>query len=543
VSTKTQRFSELLAAPETVFAMEAHSGLSAKVVEEAGFPVVWASGLSISAALGLRDRNEASWTQVLEVLEYMSDATSIPILLDGDTGYGDFNNFRRLVRKLCARDVAAVCIEDKIFPKTNSFLDGDQMLTPVEEFCGKLRVGKDSQTDPDFRIIARTEALIAGRGMNEALDRAHADREAGADAILIHSRKSTADEVLRFAAAWEDSAPLVVVPTKYYATPTRAFRDAGISLVIWANHTLRASLAAMRETTREIARRESLVEVEGRVAGLDEVFALVGNDELAAAETRYLPQPKHGTRAIVLAATCGGQFEALTRDKPKCMLDVRGEPLLSRLRQSLGRAGVGAVTVVGGYRADAIDVPGIRKVANDAYETSGEAASLACALDDLDGHCIVSYGDILFRDYVLDLLQDAEGDVVIFTDTRERLNGRPPTPRTADWVVCARNGAPHSLGDPLDDTPIRVTGIARATPPDDACGEFIGLVKLSPAGAEAVRAELAAMQTDGTLENANLPDLFARLVAREVPVHAVQIAGHWLDVNDAFDLADARNFL
>jgi len=542
VSTKTQRFSELLAAPETVFAMEAHSGLSAKVVEEAGFPVVWASGLSISAALGLRDRNEASWTQVLEVLEYMSDATSIPILLDGDTGYGDFNNFRRLVRKLCARDVAAVCIEDKIFPKTNSFLDGDQSLTPVEEFCGKLRAGKDSQTDPDFRIIARTEALIAGRGMNEALDRAHAYREAGADAILIHSRKSTADEVLRFAAAWEDGAPLVVVPTKYYATPTRAFRDAGISLVIWANHTLRASLAAMRETTREIARRESLVEVESRVAGLDEVFALVGNDELAAAEPRYLPQPKHGTRAIVLAATRGGQFEALTRDKPKCMLDVRGEPLLSRLRQSLGRAGVGAVTVVGGYRADAIDVPGIRKVANDAYETSGEAASLACALDDLDGHCIVSYGDILFRDYVPDLLQDAEGDVVVVTDTRDCLNGAPE-PRQADWVVCARNGAPHPLSDPLDDAPIRVTGIARAAPPDDACGEFIGLVKLSPAGAEAVRAELAAMQTDGTLENANLPDLFARLVARDVPVHAVQIAGHWLDVNDAFDLADARNFL
>ena len=109
--------------------MEAHNGLSARIVEEAGFRGIWASGLSISAALGVRDNNEASWTQVLEVVEFMSDATDIPILLDGDTGYGNFNNMRRLVRKLEQRGVAAVCIEDKLFPKTNSFIGGGQAAT------------------------------------------------------------------------------------------------------------------------------------------------------------------------------------------------------------------------------------------------------------------------------------------------------------------------------------------------------------------------------------------------------------------------------
>ena len=123
--------------------MEAHNGLSAKIVEESGFKGIWASGLSISASLGLRDNNEASWTQILEVCEFMSDATKVPILVDGDTGYGNFNNMRRLVRKLEQRNIAGVCIEDKIFPKTNSFLEkGKFPLAEIDEFCGKIKIKK-----------------------------------------------------------------------------------------------------------------------------------------------------------------------------------------------------------------------------------------------------------------------------------------------------------------------------------------------------------------------------------------------------------------
>jgi len=97
--------------------MEAHNGLSAKIVDEAGFKGIWGSGLSISAAMGVRDSNEASWTQVVDQLEFMSDASRIPILLDGDTGYGNYNNARRLISKLELRGIGGVCIEDKLFPK------------------------------------------------------------------------------------------------------------------------------------------------------------------------------------------------------------------------------------------------------------------------------------------------------------------------------------------------------------------------------------------------------------------------------------------
>src|SRR6266446_1724459 len=133
--SKTQQFKRLLQSKHLEFLMEAHNALSARIVEETGFSGIWASGLSISAALGVRDNNEASWTQVLEVVEFMSDATRIPILLDGDTGYGNFNSVRRLIRKLEQRGVAGVCLEDKLFPKTNSFLKGTaQPLAEVEEF-------------------------------------------------------------------------------------------------------------------------------------------------------------------------------------------------------------------------------------------------------------------------------------------------------------------------------------------------------------------------------------------------------------------------
>ncbi|MBI4853470.1 MAG: phosphoenolpyruvate mutase [Acidobacteria bacterium] len=286
---KTTRLKQLIQSSETKFIMEAHNGLSAKIVEEAGFEGIWASGLSISATLGLRDSNEASWTQVLEVVEFMSDVTSIPILLDGDTGYGNFNSFRRLVKKLEQRNIAGVCIEDKVFPKNNSFVRGNrQVLADINEFCGKIQAGKDSQNCPDFVIVARVEAFIAKLGLKEALKRAEAYRKAGADAILIHSALDNASEVLAFKEEWANRLPVVIVPTKYYKTPTEVFCKAGFSLVIWANHLMRSAITSMQETARTIFIQQSLSFVEGKIAGLDEVFRLQNEAELTEAEKHYL---------------------------------------------------------------------------------------------------------------------------------------------------------------------------------------------------------------------------------------------------------------
>jgi len=291
MSTRPARLRRLLESPTLAFLMEAHSGLSARIAEEAGFAGIWASGLSISAALGVRDANEASWTQVLDVLEYMADATDVPILMDGDTGYGNFNNVRRLIRKLEPRGVAGACLEDKLFPKTNSFISGEaQPLAEIDEFCGRIRAAKDTQTDADFVVVARTEAFIAGHGLTEALVRAHAYADAGADAILIHSAKRTPDEVLAFKQAWDGRLPVIAVPTKYSDTPTLVFRRHGFSALIWANHLLRASIAAMQATAAAIAADQSVSRIELAIAPLAEVFRLQRTGELEAAEKRYLPK-------------------------------------------------------------------------------------------------------------------------------------------------------------------------------------------------------------------------------------------------------------
>ncbi len=288
---KTTRFKQLLHSDRLEFLMEAHSGLSARIAEQAGFQGLWGSGLSISAAMGVRDNNEASWTQVLEVVEFMADATSLPILLDADTGYGNFNNTRRLVRKLESRGVAAMCIEDKLFPKTNSFIRGEaQPLAEIAEFAGKIRAAKDTQSDPDFCVVARVEALIAGWGLAEALKRAEAYHQAGADAILVHSKLSAPDEILAFLREWQQTCPVVIVPTMYYATPARVFEQAGVSVVIWANHLLRASIAAMQQAARRIHEARSVAPLEPEIVSVQEVFRLQDAAELERAERLYLPR-------------------------------------------------------------------------------------------------------------------------------------------------------------------------------------------------------------------------------------------------------------
>src|SRR5580704_15341738 len=434
--TRSAKLRQMLHSAELEFLMEAHNGLSARIVREAGFKGIWASGLTISAQFGVRDNNEASWTQVVDMLEFMVDASDLPILLDGDTGYGNFNNLRRLVRKLEQRDIAGVCIEDKQFPKTNSFLNGErQPLAKIDEFCGKMKAGKDSQTDEDFSIVARVEALIAGWGMDEALRRAEAYRQAGADAILIHSKLSRPDEILQFAREWAGRGPLVIVPTKYYSTPTEVFREAGISLVIWANHMVRSATSAMQSVAKEVFASQTLVNIEDRIVPVDEIFRLQDADEYSAAERLYLSASTTSRSAVVLAASRGKGLEAVTTDRPKVMLPIAGKPLLRWLIDSFKKESVNDITVVGGYRADAIGPAGIRLVVNERYAQTDELASLACAIDQIESDTIISYGDLLFRSYVLRDLVECKADFSVVVDS----SPTDASNRTVrDFAYCSR---------------------------------------------------------------------------------------------------------
>lgn len=288
---KTTKLKNILVSDKLDFFLEAHNGLSAKIVEETGFSGIWASSLSISAALGVRDSNEASWTQILDVIESMNDNIEIPILVDGDTGYGNFNNFRRLVRKLEQREIAGVCIEDKEFPKKNSFINGEhQPLASIEEFIGKIKAGKDTQRDEDFCIVARTEALIAGKNLEEAIERCDAYYHAGADAVLVHSKLASPDQIISFMNKWHKCCPVIIVPTAYYKTHSSVFKNLNISLILWANHMVRASILQMQKIAHQIFQNESVQGINNEIVSIQEVFRLQQVDELEEAEKIYLPK-------------------------------------------------------------------------------------------------------------------------------------------------------------------------------------------------------------------------------------------------------------
>jgi phosphoenolpyruvate phosphomutase len=534
--SRAAKLRHMLQSAELEFLMEAHNGLSARIVREAGFKGIWASGLSISAQFGVRDNNEASWTQVVDVLEFMADASDLPILLDGDTGYGNFNNMRRLVRKLEQRGIAGVCIEDKQFPKTNSFLNGErQPLADIEEFAGKIAAGKDTQSDANFCIVARVEALIAGWGMDEALRRAEAYRLAGADAILIHSKLSKPDEILAFAREWGRRSPLVIVPTKYYSTPTAVFRKAGISTVIWANHLVRSAASAMQGVAREIFESQTLVNVEDRIASVNEIFRLQDADEYSVAERLYLSASSTSRAAVVLAASRGRGLEAVTIDKPKVMLPIAGKPLLRWLVDSFKKEGINDITVVGGYRADAIDTAGIKLVVNDRYADTGELASLACAIDSVDTDALISYGDLLFRSYVLRDLVETSADFAVVVDSSPTGAGN----RTVrDFAHCSRADDRGLFG-----TKVLLSGVASGADAEaPAQGRWIGMLKVSRPGLVKLKAVLVHLRAREDFESLDLPALLNALIADGAAIEVLYVHGHWRGVNDLEDFRLAADF-
>ena len=289
--SKTKMFKNLIHSNKTEYFMEAHNAISAEIVEEAGFKGIWGSSLTISASMGARDNNEMSWSQVLDVVEPMCNITNIPLLLDADSGYGNFNNIRYILKKMEQIDVAAVCMEDKVFPKINSFIHGEkQPLADINEFCGKIHAIKDSQRDPDFCMIARIETFIAGYGLDEALKRAEAYYNAGADALFVHSKKSTPEDIVAFMNEWKDTCPVIITPSTYFNTSSELFEDLKISIVVWANQMMRASIYKMQEIARRIQAEKSIVRVNDEIASVKEIFRLQNMEEFLMAEKKYLPE-------------------------------------------------------------------------------------------------------------------------------------------------------------------------------------------------------------------------------------------------------------
>jgi len=249
--------------------------MSAKLAEMNGFDAIWASGFGIASTRALPDAGILTMTELLDAVTFMAEACDIPVIADCDTGYGGPNNVAHLVKKFENAGIAGICIEDKIFPKQNSLLEnGRQELISEKEFVAKIIAAREAKQNKEFMIIARTEALIAGMGMNEAIKRAHAYEDAGADAILIHSKKDTPNEIFEFSDMWNGNIPLVVVPTSYPSVNLDELISHKIRMVIYANQSLRVAHAAMSRVLQEINKTKSLSEVEEKMSTMEQIFEL-----------------------------------------------------------------------------------------------------------------------------------------------------------------------------------------------------------------------------------------------------------------------------
>jgi phosphoenolpyruvate phosphomutase len=302
--------------------------------------------------------------------------------------------------------------------------------------------------------------------------------------------------------------------------------------VIWANHLMRASVTAMRETAQVIHTDQGLCQVEGRIAPIKDIFELVDNAELEAAERRYLPE-RRTTKAVILAASAG-DLGALTDDRPKCMVDVRGSSVLQRLVTTLGDCGVREITVVRGYRKEAIALRGIKTVDNDRFAETGEVHSLLQAATELTGELVIAYGDVLFRNFILESLLSSQADVVLAVDA---LNWGPSKPCGRDLVRADRDFS----GDYLDTCPVHLRAIEQTLEPASAQGEWMGVVRFSARGVQWLREALEALEAEGLGELVDMPFLLTWIAARH-PVRVKYFTGHWMDVDTLSDVADARNF-
>ena len=542
--TKARKLRELMARPGPIVIIGAHNGLSGKIGEEAGFEGLWASGFEISASYAVPDANILTMAENLHAAQMMNNSTQIPVIADCDNGYGNAINVIRCVEEYERAGIAAICMEDNVFPKRCSFYAGvKRELSPVEEHAGKIRAAKATQKNPDFMVIARTEALIAGWGMEEALMRGRAYADAGADMVLIHSKSKDPDEVISFAKQWDrPNTPLVCVPTIYKGTTVDQLHKAGFKLIIFANHAIRSSIKAMTETLTTLKREMFTGSVEDRVVPLERVYQLVGVDKMKTEEGAFMPSESPGVTAIILAAGQSQGLLPLTEELPKPMLDIKGKTILERQIDVLNACGVKEVAVVRGYKKDAIKIPNARFYDNDEFATTNEAFSLFRAAKELKGPFLFLYGDILFERSHLEKLLKSPADVSIVVDRAYGETGRPESNRGAPDLVTLKDAQESGYRFLGAEAPHQVARVGRTLAPAQANGEFVGMAMFSAKGARALtdcyqqlsETQKGAFHEADSLRTASFTDLVQELIDRGSEVSAIDVYKGWLEI-DTFE--------
>lgn len=541
MQNKARVLRELFQSKSILRIVGAHDGLGAKLIEQNHFDGVWASGFEISTSHAVPDANILTMTELLDAASAMNHASSLPVICDCDTGFGNALNAMHMVKRYEAAGMAAVVIEDKLFPKVNSFIPGRQELAPVEEFMGKIEAAKSAQKNPDFMVFARTEALIAGWGMEEAVRRAYAYAEAGADGIVIHSKAATPDEIFTFAERWSSKLPLVAIPTTYYQVTEAELESRGFKMVIYANQGLRASVRAVQDTLKAIQRAGSTAPIEDKIASMKEIFQLQGMSDMKRDEERFaVKEPIHAV--IPAAGTPPPAFSGLLGGKPLCMLEVGGKPLLERQADLLRSCGVTDICVVGGYGSDKIRSDGMTILHNPDHKTTSHVYSLMLGQDHFGKKCVMVYSDVLFDRQILEHLLKSPHPITIGIDRAYQT--LPYREKKLDLIAVessprGNNGRNLQLNQ---FKPIRRA--SRSLVKGQATHEFTGVAFFQEEGISLVsqawdeaRAKFKGrpFYESPTVESADFMDFLQFLIDSGRPVHGMEVEHGWSEIHSLDD--------
>lgn len=529
--SKTKKLRELFAKKAFFRIVGAHNGLTAKLIERAGFEGVWASSLEMSASHAVPDANILTMSDYLNLAISMNDAVSIPVVVDVDQGYGNSINVIYMIRKFEAAGIAGVIMEDKKFPKQNSLLaGGKQELASIAEFSGKIMAAKNTQKDPNFMVMARVEALIAGWGHDEAIKRAKAYVKAGADAIMIHSKQSDPAEVIKFVDAWDEETPIVVVPTNYYTFTEEKIRNyPKIKMVIYANHVIRSGVTAIKETLQEIKEQGGIHTVTPKLIPMNELFELQGTFEMKEHEKQFV-RDKEPITAIIPAA--GKPIDETLQqiylnDTPTCMLDINSKSILQRSVELLNSCGISDINVITGYCGDKINVEGINKIENPDFSETKVFHSIMHAQDKMEGKTLIVFSDILFEKEIIERLIKRDNDIVLVVDSTYKMYPYR-TGKKLDLVMAKKNPVYGERRLTFDEDN-EIIKIGSAVSLKEANFEFIGIALFSPKGIESLK-EIYHENIE-KMKVADLTLAIQKIIEKGYKVNCLEIYKGWSEVH------------
>ena len=509
-----------------------HNALGAKIAERTGFDCVWASGLEISTSHGVPDANIMTMTDFLNAASSMNEAVSIPVIADCDTGFGNSNNVIHLVRKYEAAGIAGISIEDKLFPKVNSFVSGRQELAPIAEFVGKILAAKNAQHSEEFMVIARIEALIAGWGQKETLRRANAYTEAGADAIIVHSKAKNAGEIKEFTRRWDKKIPLIVIPTTYPNIKDYELKKMGVKMVIYANQGIRASIRAMEETFREIKKEESAASVNSKIAALSDVFELQGMPQLKESERLYLKKAEKTIKSIIPAAgdpSYEKSMREIVKDYPIAMIDINGKSILERNVDTLNKLNIRDITVITGYNAKKFNVEGVSYIENKNFSKTTEMDSIMMALEKPLGSYLITFSDVIFEKEVIERLIGLNTDIALVIDS-----SLPKKDSSVDLVI-AENG-PKKVARKINVSKKNIIrGIGKGLNPRKAKFEFTGLSYFSEKGIDTLKSTYYEEKNKANKKVAprqHFLQTIQDIIDKGFVVTGIEVSSGWLEVRN-----------